>query len=333
MSHETASAVLAGLALFTIASALAGEQQPTPVDKQAVRVRCETTNYVMQPGQVDQAVVLTDPAHQQTVLFDIAEGGAMVSLKYHGIEHIWGYHGGALLQMAFHHNTVVDKMAGDYNPTQAGDGSATSPVTGIACQGTSSVDIVTMMLDFNHNNAFYRHPIIAVWGGRINDDIPLSYFTPYTLETRAYWVRNPGTGEAKYYLRLDQRLTHLTKEKIGSFTYDFADYGPWEFDVPAVSPERCPCKTSSTSDIIGGWYTDKDRKVGLAVAMPSSNFPDNTVTGLFISDYTWRNRSFHLESQQALDGIASKSFHWYVMVGPWRDALSFARQLGKGGAQ
>jgi hypothetical protein len=134
-----------------------------------------------------------------------------------------------------------------------------------------------------------------------------------------------------YYLRLDERFTHLTKEKIGSFTYDFADYEPWEFDVPAVSPEGCPCSPASTSYIAGGWYMDEGRNVGLAVAMPSSNFKHGKLRGQFISDYTWRNRSFHLESPEALDGIASKSFHWYVMVGPWRQALDFARGLGGAG--
>ncbi len=39
----------------------------------------------------------------------------------------------------------------DYNPTQAGDGTAMSPVTGIFCQGTDSLTLMTMMLDFNHN--------------------------------------------------------------------------------------------------------------------------------------------------------------------------------------
>jgi hypothetical protein len=329
MTHKRAALVLAGLSLFAIASVLRAEEQPTPVDKQAVRVACETTSYVMEPGQVDQAVVLEDPAHQQVVLFDITEGGAIVSVKYQGIEHIWGYNGGALLQMAFHHTTTVDRIAGDYNPTQAGDGSSMSPVTGIACRGTASVDVVTMMLDFNHNNAFYQHPLIAVWGGRINGSVPSSYFTPYTLETRASWVRS-GRPEPKYYLRLDERLTHLTKEKIGSFSYDFADYEPWQFDVSALSPESCPCSTASTNYIAGGWYMDQGRNVGLAVAMPSSNFKDNKLSGLFISDYMWRNRSFHLQSEEGLDGIAAKSVHWYVMVGPWRHALDFARGLGGG---
>ncbi|MGH7193805.1 MAG: hypothetical protein ACREJM_09770, partial [Candidatus Saccharimonadales bacterium] len=130
------------LAATAVLTAIQGAGQgPTPVDKQAVRVGCQVTPYVMQPGQTDQAVVVRDPAGEQTVLFDVTEGGAIVSLKYHGIEHIWGYNGGGLLQMAFHNSRKVGKLYGDYNPTQAGDGSAMSPVTGVACHETASVDI------------------------------------------------------------------------------------------------------------------------------------------------------------------------------------------------
>lgn len=307
-------------------------QSPTPVDFEAVRVGCHVTDYTMEPGQVDQAAVIKDPSGEQTVLFDITEGGAIVSLKYRGLEHIWGYNGGGLLQMAFHNARKVGKLVGDYNPTQAGDGSAMSPVTGVACHGANSIDILTMMLDFNHNNSFYQNPVIAIWGGRMNSSVPLSYFSPYTLETRARWVKNPA-GEPKYYLRLDERFTHLTDEKIGVFDYDFADYEPWEFRFQAVSPEHCPCSSSSTRYMAGGWYRDEPRTAGLAVAMPSSNFPNGKVSGGFNSDYQWRNRNFHLGAQEPLDGIASKSFVWYVMSGSWQNALSFARNVvgGQGG--
>jgi hypothetical protein len=327
---------LLGLALIGMTSLLQAEEQPTPLDKQAVRVMCETTDFTREPGQVDQAIVLQDPAHQQTVLFDITAGGAIVSLKYHGIEHIWGNNAGAMLQMAIHNRISFQKtgspQGGDYNPTQAGDEYSNSPVTGVACDGTSSVDIVTMLLDFNLNASFYRHALLAVWGGRVNDGIPSSYFTPFTLETRASWVRGRGAGGPQYYLRLDERFTHLTDEKLGPFGYDFADYGPWQFDVRAISPEHCPCATSSTSYMAGGLYTDASKDTGLAVAIPSGDFPNNKVGGTFLPDYQWRMQSFHLESSETLDGITSKDFSWYVMAGPWRDALSFAQHLGKTGA-
>jgi hypothetical protein len=291
-----------------------------------VRIGCQVTEFKMQPKQADQAVVLKDPAGEQTVLFDVTEGGAIVSWKYRGVEHIWGYNGGGLLQMAFHNRMRKGPWAGDYNPTQAGDGSAMSPVTGVACQSTHAVTLLTMMLDFNHNNGFYEKPLIAVWGGRVNDMAPLSYFSPYTLETRASWVPNPK-NEPKYYLKLEQRFTHLADEKIGPFSFDFAAYSPWEFNVRAVSPENCPCDSSGTRYMAGGWYRDEARSVGLATAMPSSNFPKGKVGGIFNSDYMWRNRNFHLSASESLDGIASKSFVWYVLPGPWPSALEFARGL------
>jgi hypothetical protein len=304
----------------------APEPPPTTAAKQALRISCETTEFKPQPNQVDQAILLMDPAREQRVLFDTTQGGAIVSLKYKGIEHIWGYNGGGLLQMAFHNRMTAGPWEGDYNPTQAGDGSAMSPVTGIACDGTNAVTIMTAMLDFNHNNGFYNKPLIAVWGGRVNEMVPLSYFSPYVLETRARWVPNPA-GQPKYYLALNETLVHVADETIGPFAFDFADYMPWRFAVRAVSPDNCPCPSSSTAYMAGGWYQDGNRNVGLAVAMPSGNFPGSKVDGGFNSDYMWRNRSFHLSSSDSVDGISSKQFVWYVMPGPWRNALFFVQKL------
>jgi hypothetical protein len=235
--------------------------------------------------------------------------------------------------MAFHNQRNDGPWEGDYNPTQAGDGTTMSPVTGVACYGTDSVDIITMMLDFNHNNGFYPHPILAVWGGRVDTTIPTSYSSPYTLETKAHWVKNPG-GEPEYYLVLDERITHLTDEKMGPLDYDFADYQTWRYSVRAISPENCPCSFSKNNYMSGGWYTDSTCKDGLAIAMPDSNFQHSKIGGGFNSDYMWRNHSFHLSSSESLDGVASKSFVWYIMVGPWDNALQFSRKLGlEGGVQ
>ena len=96
----------------------------------------------------------------------------MFRLKYQGVEHIWGWNGGGLLQMAFHNEMKNGPWTGDYNPTQAGDGTAMSPVTGIFCQGTDSLTLMTMMLDFNHNNGAYPKAMLAVWGGRVDEIYP-----------------------------------------------------------------------------------------------------------------------------------------------------------------
>ena len=198
---------------------------------------------------------------------------------------------------------------------------AMSPVTGIACDGTNSVNTMTMMLDFNHNNGFYEKPLVAVWGGRVNDMQPLSYFSPYTVETKSRWVPNPA-GEPKYYLELQERFTHVADEKIGPFGYDFAAYMPWEFGTRALSPE-------GAGYVTGGWYTDDSKRTGMAVGMPGSNFPGLKVGGGFNSDYMWRNRNFHLGAEDALDGIASKALVWYVMPGPWENAIAFGKTLAE----
>ncbi len=227
------------------------EQAFVPLDKEAIRGHFKLVEFTMEPGEIDQAVEFKDPAGEQTVLFDLVEGGAIVSFVYKGIEHTWKYNGGGLLQMAFHNSRDDGPWAGDYNPTQAGDGTAMSPVTGIGGNGIDSLILVTMMLDFNHNNGFYPHPLLAVWGGKVDENIPASYFSPYVLETFAHWVKNPG-GEPKYYLQLDERITHLTEEVMGPFGYDFADYQNWEFNVKAISPENCPCDASKTTYMAGG---------------------------------------------------------------------------------
>lgn len=296
-----------------------------PPESRAVEAACESIEYKMEPDQPEQAVVLKDPAGEQTVLFDMAQGGAIVSLKYKGAEHVWGYNGGGLLQMAFHNSMTHGPWTGDYNPTQAGDGSAMSPVTGAACNGTKTVDIMTMMLDFNHNNAFYDKPLIAVWKGRMNDMAPLSYFSPYTLETRASWVTNPA-GDPKYYLKLEERFTHIAAENVGPFAFDFAAYAPWEFTSQLASPENCPCDPSTTNYVLGGFYRE-DRSTGLGAAMPSRNFAAAKIGGGGATEPMWRNHSFHLSGEGALDGIASKAFVWYVLPGPWANAVTFAKGL------
>ena len=199
-------------------------------------------------------------------------------------------------------------------------------MTGIACHNDRSLDLLTSMLDFNHNNGFFPKSLVAVWDGRVNDMIPLSYASPYLLETHAEWVPNPQ-GAPAYYLRLKERLIHVADEQIGSFAFDFASYNPWEFKTRAISPENCPCTENRTSSIVGGWYRDEQKVVGLAVAMPARNFPDKKISGGFNSDFMWRNRSFHLGSDEALDGIAAKDFVWYVLPGSWESAKRFAGNL------
>jgi hypothetical protein len=111
--------------------------------------------------------------------------------------------------------------------------------------GKSKLNIRATILDFNHNNGFFPHPLLAVWNGR-NTFMPLSYSSPYTLEVRAEWVENPD-GAPKYYLKRKEHFVHVADEKIGDFAYDFASYNPWEFGARAISPGNCPCEPEKTN--------------------------------------------------------------------------------------
>ena len=98
------------------------------------------------------------------------------------------------------------------------------------------------------------------------------------------------------------------------------------FKTKTASPEKCPCDSSTTNYVSGGFYRS-DYSDGLAVAMPSKNFKNGPVGGGGATEAMWRNHSFHLSGKEALDGIASKSFVWYVLVGNWKNAVAFARGL------
>ena len=160
---------------------------------------------------------------------------------------------------------------------------------------------MTAMLDFNHNNGFYDKPLIAVWDGRVNDMIPLSNFSPYTLETRASWVPNPS-GTPKYYLKLEERFTHIADEKVGAFGFDFAAYADWSLKKKMVSPQNCPCDVSKTKYIAGGFYRD-DLSTGLGVAMPARNFSAGRINGGGGTEPMWRNHSFHMSGRDTLEGL------------------------------
>ena len=47
----------------------------TPAEKEAVRVACQTAEFRMQPNQIDHAILLKDPAGEQTALFDTTKAG------------------------------------------------------------------------------------------------------------------------------------------------------------------------------------------------------------------------------------------------------------------
>jgi len=116
-------------------------------------------------------------------------------------------------------------------------------------------------------------------------------------------------------------------EVIYSTTTGVACETETTFSTRAISPENSPCDSEKLNYLAGGWYQDDRRLEGFAVAMPSSNFPNNKFHGDFNTDYMWRNHNIHLGARESLDGIQAKDFVWYGMPGSWDSALTFAKSL------
>src|SRR3984885_8744261 len=72
----------------------APEPAASPATAEANAIACTSSEFKPQLNQTDQAVLLRDPAGEQTATFDITQGGARVSLFYGGQERIWKDHRG-----------------------------------------------------------------------------------------------------------------------------------------------------------------------------------------------------------------------------------------------
>ncbi len=275
------------------------------------------------PGTTHNAYFLTDPASEQTAVFDLAWGGAVASLKQSGVEHVWGSATGAMVQPAWH------ALSPDYNPTQAGDGSNTgSNVIGVRCPDANTLEIFTSMLDYNRG-ANTSSPFFAVKNSAV---VSGSYSTPYVLLTIATFVANPA-GSPSYYLKLQQTITNASPTEALPWGFELAGYVPAAFSTSSQYPTTCsvstPCTTSSTPHLMGGWYTTSALTSGTAFYVsPSTYFNGaNTWPTLNVSPgvYSTYSREVHLwEAFQGLAPGTSKAIVWYVLVGNWTNALSFA---------
>ena len=173
------------------------------------------------PEKVDtiQVVVLRDPAGEQEARFDLLHGASLVSLRYHGKELLYGQSTGASVSLA------TMPAGGDllspgafqsaFYPTQGGTSMRVPATTaGVGCQGQQSMRAFAMMVDNRVDASFQKEPLMAVWKGQISDNIPPGYSTPFTIETDASWVSNPGKVP-NHYLQLDQRVVNLRPLALG----------------------------------------------------------------------------------------------------------------------
>ena len=291
-----------------------------------------------------QVVVLRDPAGEQEARFDLHHGASLISLRYQGREMLYGQSAGADVALfAFHQPPPGASGRSAYwnafNPDQGGTSmGAPATVAGVACQGQRSMRAFAMMIDRSVDNTFEKGKLLAVWAGKISDNFPPGYSTPYVIEIGASWVENPG-GAPKYYLKLGQSVVNTRPEASGPLRWFLSGAAPWNFAEYAAYPERCtektPCGSAEVAALASGHYEDATRRVGFATVVPTkpwrtskSFLRDNAEFVVLLYGAVWAapRRTFAAALERALDGIGSFRFEWYVCAGGWDQARALPRR-------
>jgi hypothetical protein len=320
-------------------------------------VRCNVENYDLGPGNQVQVVVLRDPSGQQEARFDLMHGADLVSLRYRGKELLFGHNLGAG-QSSLGANVSLYRIRhgkeeglkgfdpfGQFQsaflPNQGMSSMGVpSLVAGVACQGRAWMNAFAMLADFGADESFERHPLIGVWKGRLSGYFPPGYSTPYTLETEASWVPNPGKTPS-YYLRLEQTVVNIRADDSGTLYWQLMATVPWSVDHETGYPDGCaaktPCRSNTTPVIAAGRYEDADDSKGVAVVIPTAAWMTHEAYWVGDADpyveeigspEVFRVRYFGAVLQRPLAGSTGFRFQWYLCAGAWNEARSFATKLG-----
>src|SRR6267142_5519934 len=141
-------------------------------------------------------------------------------------------------------------------------------VAGVACNGLERMNAFAMMVDFGGDASFKRYPLMGVWKGRLSGHFPPGYSTPYTIETEASWVSNPG-NTPRYYLRLEQTVVNIRADDSGEMHWVLLGAVPWSLGYQTGDPDSCtistPCRSGTTPAIAAGHYEDAGHSAGVAV--------------------------------------------------------------------
>ena len=184
----------------------------------------EQVSYTPNPS-THQALYLTDPAGEQTALFDLEWGGALASLKYNGAEQVWGNHPGGMVQPSWFQGSA----AFDYNPQLAGSEGAgsgnlgvQSPLLGATCKRDGFIRIVihSILNDDAPNNQSGRNKATGVRNDALLAD---SWPQPYAVTTIASFVPS-GSAVPQYYLRIEHWFTNVALGQNISFLFSYAEY-------------------------------------------------------------------------------------------------------------
>ena len=111
-----------------------------------------------------------------------------------------------------------------------------------------------MMLDFNNNNGAYPKALVALWGGRVTKRVQRAT-SRLTRWKRGSLDSHPA-GEPKYYLQLDEAIHARGYEKIGNLVMTSPITCLGSSACVRSARENCPCASSTTNYMAGGWYRD-----------------------------------------------------------------------------
>lgn len=295
-----------------------------------------------------QVAVLRDPAGEQEARFDIMRGGTLISLRLNGKELLYGQSAGAGINLYMPRRGAENELRrlspywSSFSPTQ-GHTSMEIPATvaGVACNGQQSFRAFAMMVDRAQNSSFQKEPLLGVWKGKLSDSFPPGYTVPYSVETNATWVENPG-GAPKYYLKLEQSVVNVRPEPTPEFEWFLEGAAPWDFLHKASYPENCnektPCTSSTAPSLATGRYDDQARTSGFAIVAPTKNWNtrrafirENSEFVVLMYGAVWaaERRSFAAVMEKQLPGVAANRFAWYICAGPWEQARAFAGHVAQ----
>jgi hypothetical protein len=172
--------------------------------------------------------------------------------------------------------------------------------------------------------------------GHVASNFPPGYSTPYTIQTDASWVENPGK-EPRWYLRLDQNVVNLRPNASGPLDWYLEGASPWDFLYPASYPEQCkektPCQGAGTPVLAAGRYEDAPRTIGFATVVPTAAWETDRAyvreNAEMIPLRDAPRHTFAAVLARPLAGISSFRFSWYICAGSWERARAFASQAGR----
>jgi hypothetical protein len=282
-------------------------------------------------------LLLTDPQNEQQVYLDLYWGGAVVEYYYQGTSYVYNGRLAPAGANGYLAQFSMDCCTNNYNPTQAGAYlNFPAPTTAATCGAGGTATIWSTMLDYAGNSSGLA-PALGVFGGAEElastfGGATNGYFTPYALETVAQWVPtgmgNSANGIPFYYLKLTQTVTNVSPTENNPWSFFISDYVEPIFPVNVGYPASCIDVPSACTDpskpALGGTYTTSAMTKGFATGIGAQSSLMTSFNAKWFNT-VGSNTSYH-HIVFFFEGVApgqQRTFSWYLMPGPWANALQF----------